>query len=84
MTLPPFLFFKQFLKMQPHISASMAKNGQHVVSQNSDKYMTSQVFFRAECFLLKTDVTKQQVIDEKTWCESVLPGQLNSRTGQFV
>lgn len=31
-----------------------------------------------------TDVAKQQVVDEKTWCKSVLPGQLNTGTGQFV
>lgn len=30
------------------------------------------------------NITEQQVVDEKTWCESVLPGQLSSCAGQFV
>lgn len=77
MIVPPFLFFKQFLKVQLHISTGMAKNGQHLVSKmNSDKYMTSQVFFRAKRFLLKKGLMSPLNISLMTkpgasWCFQV-------------
>lgn len=77
----PFLFFKQFLEVQFHISTSMSKSGQQAVSQrNSHKYMMQSRTLSPE---EETDIIEKSSLTSKPG-ESVLLGQLNSSGGHLV
>lgn len=66
-----FAFQTVFKSVSPYFHQD-GKDGQHAVSQrNSGKYMTSQVFFRAEQFLLKKVSLNDRSLIRKpgvSWC----------------